>query len=91
MSSQKINVPGMSDCPPLLLDPQPEGGFTVTSPVLPELITEGDSIVDAVANARDAAAAVIEAFNDLGLPLSPWFRASVLRVAAGREHPTPSL
>ena len=24
---------------PLLLTPQPEGGFTVTSPLLPELVT----------------------------------------------------
>ena len=29
---------------PLLLTPQPEGGFTVTSPLLPELVTEGESI-----------------------------------------------
>jgi len=29
---------------PLILSPQPEGGYTVTSPVLPELITEGSSL-----------------------------------------------
>ncbi|MFN9021124.1 MAG: type II toxin-antitoxin system HicB family antitoxin, partial [Pseudanabaena sp.] len=29
---------------PLLLIPQPKVGFTVTSPLLPELITEGESI-----------------------------------------------
>ena len=29
---------------PLNLEPQPEGGYTVMSPALPELITEGDSI-----------------------------------------------
>ena len=28
---------------PLVLTPQPEGGYTVTSPLFPELITEGDS------------------------------------------------
>lgn len=54
---------------PLLLDPQPEGGFVVTSPVLPELITEGDTIQEALANAQDALAAVIEAYEDLGRPL----------------------
>ena len=32
---------------PLVVTPQPEGGYTVTSPLLPELITEGDSIRDA--------------------------------------------
>lgn len=54
---------------PLVLEPQPEGGFTVTSPALPELITEGDSVEDALDNARDALAALIEAFHDLGQPL----------------------
>lgn len=54
---------------PLLLDPQPEGGFVVTSPVLPELITEGDTVQEALTNAQDALAAVIEAYGDLGRPL----------------------
>jgi antitoxin HicB len=51
---------------PLILAPQPEGGFTVTSPVLPELVTEGDTVADALANVQDALAAVIEAYKDLG-------------------------
>ncbi len=54
---------------PLLLSPQPEGGFTVTSPVLPELITEGDSVDEALVHARDALAAVVEAYQELGRPL----------------------
>jgi antitoxin HicB len=54
---------------PLLLSPQPEGGFTVTSPLLPELVTEGDTLDDALSNARDALAAVVEAYEDLGRPL----------------------
>ncbi len=54
---------------PLLLSPQPEGGFTVTSPLLPELVTEGDTLDDALANARDALAAVVEAYEDLGRAL----------------------
>ena len=54
---------------PLILTPQPEGGFTVTSPLLPELITEGDTVDEALANAQDALAAVIEAYQDLGRPL----------------------
>lgn len=56
---------------PLVLTPQPEGGYTVTSPLLPELVTEGDSVDDALANATDALAAVIEAYDDLGRPLPP--------------------
>lgn len=57
---------------PLTLDPQPEGGFTVTSPALPELVTEGDTVEEALANARDAFAAVLEIYRDDGraLPLS---------------------
>ncbi len=54
---------------PLVLTPQPEGGFTVTSPVLPELITEGDTADEALANARDALAATIELYRDTGRTL----------------------
>ena len=54
---------------PLVLAPQPEGGYTVTSPLLPELVTEGDSPADAIDNAKDALAAVIELYHDLGRAL----------------------
>ena len=54
---------------PLVLDPQPEGGYTVTSPLLPELITEGDTVAEALANVDDAFAAVVEIYQDRGLPL----------------------
>lgn len=56
---------------PLILSPQPEGGFTVTSPVLPELVTEGDTVEECLTNARDAMAAVVEAYEDLGKSLPP--------------------
>ena len=56
---------------PLVFTPQPEGGFTVTSPVLPELITEGDSLEEAYANVSDALAAVIELYEDQGRALPP--------------------
>ena len=54
---------------PLVLEPQPEGGYTVTSPLLPELITEGDTVVEALANVDDAFAAVVEIYQDRGRPL----------------------
>ena len=59
---------------PLVMTPQPEGGYTVTSPLLPELVTEGDSLGDALENAKDALAAVVELYQDLGksLPKSMW-------------------
>ena len=56
---------------PLVLEPQPEGGYVVTCPILPELITEGEDVQEAVHNANDALAAIIEALQDLGRPLPP--------------------
>ena len=38
----------------VLLEPQPEGGFTVSVPALPEVVTEGDSETEAMAMAEDA-------------------------------------
>jgi antitoxin HicB len=54
---------------PLTLTPQPEGGFVVTSPTLPELITEGDSVQDAIENAYDAFETVVEIYEDRGRSL----------------------
>lgn len=61
----------MHDKLPLILEPQPEGGYTVTSPLLPGLVTEGDSIKDALDNARDAFAAILEAYQETGKSLPP--------------------
>jgi len=57
---------------PLVFTPQPEGGYTVTSPVLPELLTEGDTLEEAQANVRDAFGAVVELYAEEGrlLPAS---------------------
>ncbi len=54
---------------PLLLHLQSEGGYTVTSPVLPELVTEGDTVEEVLDNVRDALRAVVEMYEDLGRPL----------------------
>ena len=53
---------------PLVLTAQPEGGYTVTSPALPELVTEGETPEDALLNVRDALMAVLEIYEDLGKP-----------------------
>jgi antitoxin HicB len=50
---------------PLVFEPQPEGRYTVTSPAVPELLTEGDSVECALDNVRDALAAVLEIYRDL--------------------------
>jgi len=46
----------------LVFTPQPEGGYTVTSPALPEFITEGDTLEETHANVRDAFEAVAELY-----------------------------
>jgi len=51
---------------PLVFTPQPEGGYTVTCPVLPELLTEGDTLEEAQANVADAFGAVAELYADQG-------------------------
>jgi antitoxin HicB len=56
---------------PLLFEPQPEGGYTVTCPLLPELITEGGTVAEALVNVEDALAAIIETYQDLNRPLPP--------------------
>jgi antitoxin HicB len=38
----------------VILEPQPDGGFTVLVPALPEVVTEGDTEEEALAMARDA-------------------------------------
>lgn len=54
---------------PLILVPQPEGGYTVTCPLVPELVTEGDTVEEVMDNVTDALAAVIETYRDLNRPL----------------------
>lgn len=54
---------------PLVLELQPEGGFTVTSPLVPELITEGDSLEEVMANVLEAWQVVLDIYRDDGRPL----------------------
>ncbi len=54
---------------PLVLEPQPEGGYTITCPVLPELITEADNLQEVYVSVADALAAILEIYQDLKRPL----------------------
>jgi antitoxin HicB len=54
---------------PLIFAPQPEGGYTVTSPAVPELISEGETLEDAYRNACDAWEAVVELYLEEGRAL----------------------
>ncbi|MBI4731595.1 MAG: type II toxin-antitoxin system HicB family antitoxin [Chloroflexi bacterium] len=71
---------------PLVLDPQPEGGYTVTCPLLPELITEGDTVQEALNNASDALTAVIEAYQDLGKPIPAVLQHAIVSAYPRQRH-----
>jgi antitoxin HicB len=53
----------------VVLEPQPEGGFTVSVPALPEVVTEGETEAEAIAMATDAIRLVLDYRNDHGLPI----------------------
>lgn len=50
----------------VILTPQPEGGYTVTCDELPGLVTEGDSVEEALENVEDAFVTTLELYEDLG-------------------------
>ena len=54
---------------PIVLTPEPEGGYSVTSPVLPELITQGDTIEEVLVNVADCFRTVLEIYEDVGRSL----------------------
>jgi antitoxin HicB len=56
---------------PLVLEPQKEGGWTVTSPVLPELVTEVGDLKQLDEVVRDAVNAVVELYEDTGKEFPP--------------------
>lgn len=60
-----------------LFDPEPEGGFTVTCPALPGLVTYGATIDEARTMAIEAIDLYLECLKAEGSP-----------IPAGEEHPT---
>ena len=48
-------------------EPQAVGGFTVLVPVLPEVVTEGDTEAEALQNTQEAIRAVLEYRRDNGI------------------------
>ena len=70
----------------ILLQPyQEEGGYTVTVPALPGVVTEGDTLEEAIAMARDAIKLHIECLIADGEPVpeeSDHPQALVITVAA---------
>lgn len=50
----------------LTLEPNPNGVFTITSPDVPGLVTEGKDAIEIQANVQEALAALMEAWQELG-------------------------
>jgi predicted RNase H-like HicB family nuclease len=50
----------------IVFEPQEEGGFYVHSPDLPGLHTEGETLDDAEANAREALSLYVEGLRESG-------------------------
>ena len=54
----------------ILLEPDPdEGGYTVTVPALPGIVTQGDTLEEAIAMAKDAIKCHIEGLLADGEPV----------------------
>ncbi|MCC6888891.1 MAG: type II toxin-antitoxin system HicB family antitoxin [Hyphomicrobiales bacterium] len=51
----------------VVLEPQEGGGFTVLVPALPEVVTEGDTEQEALANAEEAIRAILSYRRDQGM------------------------
>jgi antitoxin HicB len=54
----------------VILEPQAEGGFTVSVPALPEVVTEGDTEVEAIGMAKEAIRAILAYRREHGIPIS---------------------
>jgi len=53
----------------LVFVPQPEGGYRVYAPDLPGLHSEGDTLDEAMGNAREALELYVEGLREVGRPL----------------------
>jgi antitoxin HicB len=61
----------------LYLEPNPNGVYTVTSPDVPGLVTEGQTPTEIQANVQEALDALIMAWETLGLALPPVSRPAL--------------
>lgn len=53
----------------VLFEPAEEGGYVVTCPALPGLVTEGDTLEEARVMAREAILGYLESLQKDGLPI----------------------
>ncbi len=64
----------------IILEPQEEGGFTVLVPALPEVVTEGDTEQEALANAEEAIRAIVSYRRDHSLAIPLDARPEIRRI-----------
>lgn len=64
----------------VVLEPQEGGGFTVLVPALPEVVTEGDTEQEALANAEEAIRAILEYRRDQGMAIPADAHPEIRRV-----------
>jgi len=53
----------------IVVDPDPDGGYTVTVPALPGCITQGETTDECIAHAREAIALYLEDLVASGKPI----------------------
>ena len=67
----------------VVLEPQPDGGFTVSVPALPEVVTEGDTEAEALAMGEEAIRVILDYRRDHGIaiPADTWPTVRTVTVA----------
>ena len=53
----------------ILLTPEDEGGFSVSVPALPGCFTQGETVEEAIAMAREAISLYVESLEEDGAPV----------------------
>jgi len=64
----------------IVLEPQEGGGFTVLVPALPEVITEGETEHEAIANAEEAIRATLDYRRQHGIAIPADAHPEIRRV-----------
>ncbi len=64
----------------VILEPQEGGGFTALVPALPEVVTEGDTEEEALANVREAIRAILDYRRDHGIAIPADAQPEIRRV-----------
>ena len=53
----------------VVLEPQPEGGYTVFVPELPDVISEGETREEALSNVKDAIKGYLVVLKEMNWPI----------------------